>query len=147
MKRVALVVTLALTLPLAAWANSSVGSANTGQAVLAAGLNRSFPDGVLFAGKFSGPSNWAATYNPTRFGVSERRQAPLNLRKATPVTGLSTVNVEAEANDRPKPTGNGLELGSGPLMVTVPEPGTLGLLGTGLLAIAGLIRRQLKNRG
>ena len=33
---------------------------------------------------------------------------------------------------------------SGDTVVVVPEPGTIGLLGTGLVGIAGLVRRKLK---
>jgi hypothetical protein len=31
-------------------------------------------------------------------------------------------------------------------VVTTPEPGTLGLLGTGLIGIAGLVRRKIRNK-
>jgi hypothetical protein len=30
-------------------------------------------------------------------------------------------------------------------VTTVPEPGTLGLLGTGLIGVAGIVRRKLKS--
>ena len=38
-----------------------------------------------------------------------------------------------------------VRLNQGVTTVTVPEPSTLGLLGTGLLGLAGLVRRKLKN--
>jgi hypothetical protein len=38
--------------------------------------------------------------------------------------------------------GSSLEFLSGDTSLAVPEPGTLGLLGTGLVGIAGLLRRK-----
>ena len=100
------------------------------------------PNGVIFSGTFSSPVTWTlvtlpdGTHNYTLTGTLS---GSLLGSSATGVTIQLTIN-----------TGTGyfegttmIASGDTSLNVAVPEPGTLGLLGTGLLAMAGLIRRRL----
>ncbi len=101
------------------------------------------PSGVLFNGSFSGNVSWTlvtlanGTHNYTLTGS---------------ITGTwfngTTVNgatVQLTIN-----TGKGYfdgttSISSGDTNITtVPEPGTLGLLGTGLVGLAGVLRRKMK---
>jgi hypothetical protein len=101
-------------------------------------------NGTIFTGSFSGPVTWTlitlanGTHNYTLTGS---------------ITGTwyngSTVNgatVQLTIN-----TGKGffngstnISSGDTNIVTTVPEPGTLGLLGTGLVGLAGALRRKLK---
>jgi len=98
-------------------------------------------DGVLFSGAFSGPASWAlttlanGTHNYTLTAVVTGTVG------STPVQG---VTVQLTVN-----TGKGFFSGStsiagGDTTVVsfVPEPSTLAMLSTGLLVIAGGIRRR-----
>jgi hypothetical protein len=52
-------------------------------------------------------------------------------------------NISFMANGVPPGAFSSTQVLSGDVVNTVPEPGTLALLGTGLLSIAGLVRRKL----
>ncbi|MBZ5720015.1 MAG: PEP-CTERM sorting domain-containing protein [Acidobacteriia bacterium] len=95
------------------------------------------PNGVIFTGTFSGPVTWTlvtlanGTHNYTLTGALSGSMG-----------GGSGVTVQLTVN-----TGKGFfngstTISSGDTNIVVPEPGTLGLLGTGLVGIAGLIRRK-----
>jgi hypothetical protein len=105
------------------------------------------PNGVLFQGTFNGPVNWIALYNPAgnaglgawTYGLAGTISGLLS--NGTAVLGGTVqftfdVPQGAQFNSR-------VRLKDGVTQVTVPEPGTLGLLGTGLFALAGLVRRKL----
>src|SRR5262252_7273873 len=98
------------------------------------------PSGTLFSGTFSGPVTWNmmtlanGTHNYTLTGT------------LTASSGFSGVGVTVQLTVN---TGKGFfngctRISSGDTNVVVPEPGSLSLLGTGLIALGGTIRRKLK---
>ncbi|HEV2397217.1 MAG TPA: PEP-CTERM sorting domain-containing protein [Candidatus Sulfotelmatobacter sp.] len=102
-------------------------------------------NGTLFTGAFSGPVTWSlttlanGTHNYTLTGV---------LVGSGSFSGINGVTVQLTIN-----TGKGLFSGStlisgGDTTITssVPEPSTLALLGTGVLALAGGLRRKVLAR-
>ena len=120
------------------------GSLQTGGTFLAGGsfTVTDSSNGVLFSGTFSGPVTWTmitlsnGTHNYTLTGSLS----------GTTGSGFSTVGATVQLTiNTGKSFFNGCtRISSGDTNVVVPEPGSLSLLGTGLIAIGGAIRRKLK---
>lgn len=100
------------------------------------------PNGTIFSGTFSGPVTWSVitlangTHNYTLSGSL----------KGTWYTGASVDGATIQLTIN---TGKGYfdgttTISSGDTNIVVPEPGSLTLLGTGLVGLAGILRKKMK---
>jgi hypothetical protein len=102
------------------------------------------PNGTIFSGSFSGPVTWTlitlanGTHNYTLTG-------------SIVGTWYNGATVDGATVQLTINTGKGffngsttISSGDTNIVTTIPEPGTLGLLGTGLVGLAGALHRKLK---
>jgi hypothetical protein len=137
MRRTVLLALLALAWPIAAFPSSVNFTNRVGDPTHAVviGSNLNAVDGLDAMGFTTGYSRGAVSF---RVGAQTSRDFQSNSMFANRLPPQLIIN-----------TGNGFlsdstEIAVGDTSIAVPEPDTLGLLGTGLVGIAGLVRRKLK---
>jgi hypothetical protein len=108
------------------------------------------PTGVLFTGTFSGPVTWVGSFNSSgNHGLGAWTYTLSGQVQGTFFNGQSANGGTVQFSfDVPR----GFQFGIGhpargkfgtTTVTAVPEPGCLALLGTGLFALGGIMRRKL----
>jgi PEP-CTERM motif len=114
-----------------------------GMFVISGNGSSGIPSGTMFTGSFSGPVTW--TMITLANGTHEYQ-----LSGAISGTWANGASVYGATIQLTINTGKGFfngntRIASGDTnIVVVPEPGTLGLLGTGLIGLAGLMNRKVR---
>ena len=104
------------------------------------------PNGTVFSGTFDGPVTW--TLVTLSNGTHNYTLTSTGGLSGMSGSGFRTVGATIQLTIN---TGKGffdgsttIASGDSNLSVVVPEPGSLGLLGTGLIGLGGVVRRKLK---
>jgi hypothetical protein len=104
------------------------------------------PNGTVFSGTFDGPVTW--TLMTLSNGTHNYTLTSTGGLSGMSGSGFRTVGATVQLTIN---TGRGffdgsttIASGDSNLSLVVPEPGSLGLLGTGLIGLGGVVRRKLK---
>lgn len=100
------------------------------------------PKGTIFTGDFVGPIAWALVSHTGKWDYVFQLSGKIRgeLWTGREVTGTTTQTILLYKNQWQIDHKGGIHAGASNL--AVPEPGTLGLLATGLIGIAGTVRRK-----
>ena len=125
------------------WTGGEFSSVGSGFVVTGKWGTAKGDKGTIFSGAFVGPIDWTLIASSKFFHAYELTgELKGQLYNGHMATGTTTQTIYTYWNQEKIDHSGGIHLGGSTLNST-PEPGTLGMLGSGLLAMAGAIRRKI----